>query len=150
MLPHFSFVLVGPKQARVPRKIETQPTFHFLGSRPYADIPSYIKGFDVCMIPFKLNRLTQTVDPVKLYEYMATGKPVVTVALPEIKRHGLGESLVLIARTNEDFVTNLKRATSSQETSDQHVAARVAFAGRHSWAHRGLEAVSIINNYLQS
>jgi glycosyltransferase involved in cell wall biosynthesis len=57
---------------------------HFLGRRPYADLPAYCKSFDVGLIPFKLNDLTRAVNPIKLREYLAAGLPVVSTPLPEV------------------------------------------------------------------
>ncbi|MDY0169842.1 MAG: glycosyltransferase [Thermoguttaceae bacterium] len=60
---------------------------HFLGPKPYADLPAYCRGFDVGLIPFKLNALTRAVNPIKLREYLAAGLPVVSTPLPEVERY---------------------------------------------------------------
>ncbi len=62
----------------------TVPNMHFLGRRPYADLPAYCKGLDVGLIPFKINDLTRAVNPIKLREYLAAGLPVVSTPLPEV------------------------------------------------------------------
>jgi len=59
-----------------------------LGSRPYGDMASLLAAFDVCIIPFVLNQVTHATDPVKLYEYLAQGKPVVATDMAEIRRCG--------------------------------------------------------------
>ncbi len=60
---------------------------HFLGPKPYADLPAFCRGFEVGLIPFKLNALTRAVNPIKLREYLAAGLPVVSTPLPEVERY---------------------------------------------------------------
>ncbi len=60
---------------------------HFLGPKPYAELPAYCRAFDVGLIPFKLNDLTRAVNPIKLREYLAAGLPVVSTPLPEVQRY---------------------------------------------------------------
>jgi len=59
---------------------------HVLGGRPYEELPAYCRGFDVGLIPFRMNRLTRAVNPIKLREYLAAGLPVVSAPLPEVNR----------------------------------------------------------------
>ena len=63
------------------------PNMHFLGRKPYADLPAYCRAFDVGLIPFKINELTEAVNPIKLREYLAAGLPVVSTPMPEITRY---------------------------------------------------------------
>jgi len=78
--PAASLVLIGPTVGRVhPQSIfAAHPNVHWLGSKPHADLPHYMKELDVCLIPFRSNALTRGVNPNKLYEYLALGKPVVS------------------------------------------------------------------------
>src|SRR5205807_6349958 len=62
---------------------------HFLGRRPYADLPRYAKAFDVALMPFKVNELTLAANPLKVREYLAAGLPVVSTAIPEVERLGV-------------------------------------------------------------
>jgi glycosyltransferase involved in cell wall biosynthesis len=64
------------------------PNMHFLGHRSYADLPAYCKGFDIGLVPFKVNELTRAVNPIKLREYLAAGLPVISTPLPEVRSHG--------------------------------------------------------------
>ncbi len=87
--PDWNLVLIGPvlsgeNQGRFDR-IAAMPNVHMLGVRPYDTLPGYIKGFDVCMIPFAINATTKNVFPMKFHEYLATGKPVVVIELPSLK-----------------------------------------------------------------
>jgi glycosyltransferase involved in cell wall biosynthesis len=81
--PDWSIVLVGPATAEVRRTL-TDANIHLLGRRPYAELPRYLAGFDCCLIPFRASPLTAAVSPVKLYEYLAAGRPVVSTPIPSV------------------------------------------------------------------
>ncbi|NNE09692.1 MAG: glycosyltransferase [Gemmatimonadetes bacterium] len=86
--PDWNLVMIGPvsfgeNQAAFDA-IAAMPNVHMLGARPYDTLPGYIKGFDVCMIPFAINETTKNVFPMKFHEYLATGKPVVVIELPSL------------------------------------------------------------------
>ena len=70
------------------------PNMHFLGRRPYEQLPAYCKAFDVGLIPFKINELTRSVNPIKLREYLAAGLPVISTPLPEASR-GVGAITII-------------------------------------------------------
>ena len=80
---------------------------HLLGEQPYDVLPSYLHQFDVAIIPFKLTELTQNVNPVKLYEYLSAGVPVVASPMSELL--GLGD-LVYLAGDPSEFVGQVERA----------------------------------------
>jgi glycosyltransferase involved in cell wall biosynthesis len=69
------------------------PNMHFLGRKPYEQIPAYCRGFDVGLIPFQDNELTKAVNPIKLREYLAVGLPVVSTSLPEVRQYERGATL---------------------------------------------------------
>ena len=68
-------------------RLAALPNVHLYGPQPYADLPAWLERFDVCIIPFKINQVTEATDPVKFYEYLAQAKPVVTTRLPELERY---------------------------------------------------------------
>ncbi|WP_443735494.1 glycosyltransferase [[Ruminococcus] lactaris] len=86
----------------------------FLGKRPYEELAGYAHFFDVCMIPFVVNDITESTSPVKLFEYMAMGKPVVATSLPECKKY----ELVKIADTKEDFVEDVLKLAEKGKSED--------------------------------
>ena len=94
-------------------------------------MPKYLYHFDACMIPFKINPITEATDPVKLYEYLSAGKPVVTVALPEVNPY---REYVYVAKDRDDFVKQLDRAVS--EENRDLVNRRISFAREQTWAQR--------------
>ncbi len=100
--PYWSVVIIGPRikveEADLPRR----KNLHWLGKRDYADLPAYCKAFDVCLMPFALNAATEYINPTKALEYMATGRPIVSTAVPDVVSNFSG--VVKVARGAEDFV----------------------------------------------
>ena len=136
--PMYSFVLVGgvglEAEVKEPRlePLRTLPNVVVLGHRDYSQIPQYLAEFDVCLIPFVLNDLTRATDPVKLYEYLSLGKPVVSTALPELGQCG---DLVYIGGDAEDFARKVDDAVAEEEAGLRR-RRRVAFAATSTWERR--------------
>jgi len=108
-LPECEFVFIGPLYAdSVSSRLDVfeRPNVHWLGPKPYQDLPAYLHAFDVATIPFLVNDVTHAVSPVKLFEYMAGGCPVVTPDLHECSQY----EAVLIASDADDYVAKLKQA----------------------------------------
>ncbi|MBN1588458.1 MAG: glycosyltransferase [Pirellulales bacterium] len=99
--PDWHIVLLGDSTVDL-SPYETVSNMHFLGRKPYDDLPAYCKQFDVGLIPFKINELTLAVNPIKLREYLAAGLPVVSTPLPEVR---LYEPTIHVAETPDDFTT---------------------------------------------
>jgi glycosyltransferase involved in cell wall biosynthesis len=83
-MKEWSFVFTGPTAVR-PSLLGTLGNVFFTGRVPYGELPSVVKGFDVLCIPYKMNDLTEAISPLKLKEYLATGRPVVSTPIPEVK-----------------------------------------------------------------
>lgn len=84
--PEWTVVLVGRVCVDTSR-LQRLANVHFLGRKPHEQLPNYCKGFDVGLIPHKVNELTTHMNPIKLREYMSAGLPIVSTALPEMRRH---------------------------------------------------------------
>ena len=128
-LPHMSFVLIGPEHAARDR-ITARPNVHVLGERPYADIHSYLSSADVGIIPFDRGRYPELVDhsnPLKLYEYMAAGLPVVSSDWPVLRRL---DSPALLCDSFDDFLRAIPHAL---DQADDLGAAGLRFARSHGW-----------------
>ena len=98
--PNGSVVVLGKVAPDVdPAKLTALPNVHLLGRRPYAELPAFCKGFDVALMPFKVNELTLNANPLKVREYLAAGLPVVSSDIPEVRKVGLCK----IASGAEDF-----------------------------------------------
>jgi glycosyltransferase involved in cell wall biosynthesis len=88
--PWWRFVLIGPaydEEGRRALASLSEPNVLWLGPRPYESLPGYLSAFDVALIPFLVDEITRATSPLKLYEYLAAGKPVVTTPMPECLAH---------------------------------------------------------------
>jgi hypothetical protein len=82
--PDWQFILIGPDHDHsLPSSLLGLPNLHWLGSRPYAQLPDYLKFFNAALIPFHLNPITMAASPLKLYEYLAAGKAVISTPIHE-------------------------------------------------------------------
>ncbi len=133
-LPAVSFVFIGPPQCDV-STLERERTVHLLGARSHDQLPGYIKGFDVGIVPYASSDYTANVYPTKLNEYLAMGIPVVATGLPEITRfneaHG---DIVAIADDADAFATEVQNAIQQREAA--HVEKRITVARENSWDRR--------------
>ncbi|MBI4877250.1 MAG: glycosyltransferase [Acidobacteria bacterium] len=129
--PQYTFVLVGQNHDQDLSRLAAQPNVRILGQRPYQEMPSYLRQFDVCLIPFRLNHITNATDPVKVYEYFSLGKPVVATAMAELEALG---DLLYLARGRDEFLERLDAAV--YEDSPDLRAKRVEFAAANTWPMR--------------
>lgn len=132
--PAWSFALIGPR-GRLARtdKIEHLPNVHLLGRRPYDELPSYVRGLDVCLNPYVLDDTALNCSPLKLYEYVASGRPVVSVDMPEAHKFA---DVIGIGRSYEDVLARLEEALKPEATSDRAIQTRMQAARGHSWNAR--------------
>jgi len=105
-MPDMSFVVVGDHSADI-RATQWPANVHFLGRRPYAELPAYLAAFDIGLVPFVRSRMTENVNPIKLREYLAAGLPVVATGLPEVRRYAPD---VTCADEAGDFASACRRA----------------------------------------
>src|SRR5689334_24752709 len=104
MRPDWSFVMVGPVVKIAPEDLPKRPNIHYLGGKTYGQLPAYLSGWDVALMPFAMNESTQFISPTKTPEYLAGGKPVVSTPIKDVVRtYGELEG-VKIASTPEEFV----------------------------------------------
>jgi glycosyltransferase involved in cell wall biosynthesis len=129
LLPRWSFVLVGPARARL-REIEGLPNVRLLGPRPYASLPALFAGADAGIVPFRLTPMTHAIHPIKVYEYLAAGLPVVSTPMQETA--AMGAPLALAAGA-EEFARALETALESGPAARLE---RQAYARRNSWDAR--------------
>jgi glycosyltransferase involved in cell wall biosynthesis len=130
MRPDWSFVMVGRWVTDL-TALRGLPNVHLLGQRPYEDLPAYCRGFDVGIIPFRLNNLTLRANPLKMREYLAAGLPVVSTPLPEVARYG---ALVRIAQGPAPFVGEIQQALL--ERGEPFLGMRLQAMRQESWEHR--------------
>jgi UDP-galactopyranose mutase len=104
MRPDWSFVMVGPVVKISEEDLPKRPNIHYLGGKTYAELPAYLSGWDVALMPFAMNESTQFISPTKTPEYLAGGKPVVSTPVKDVIRHYGELEGVKIASTPEEFV----------------------------------------------
>lgn len=132
--PDYNFVFVGASMNDV--LDGSLPNIHILGHQPYSEVPDYLHYSDVLMIPFRENDpVVDSTHPVKLYEYFATGKPVVTTAMPETNIKG-----VYWSQGPEEFIKNIKTALNEKDLLLKEY--RIGEAQKNTWSSR---ADQIIN-----
>ena len=144
--PHWTIVLIGPvgRLAKV-EKLNDLPNIHLLGKKDYERLPNYLKAFDVCINPFIMDEVGENVSPLKLYEYLATGKPIVSVNMPEAEKFG---ELVRIGHTKEDFLSQLEEALN--ESNPDLAFKRMQISHQHSWDKRFDVLNEIIEKFLDA
>jgi UDP-galactopyranose mutase len=129
--PDWQLVLIGPTAKVAPSSLPQASNIHYLGPKSYADLPSYIAGWDVATLPFARNEATRFISPTKTPEYLAAGKPVVSTSIRDVVRpYGL-RGLVRIADDPPSFVDAIEQALGEDSTDTRHLAD--AFLARLSW-----------------
>ncbi len=136
-MPHISFVFTGPVEGRL-RSLQALPNIHLTGSVPYDDLPSIVRGWRACLLPYRINALTEKINPLKLKEYLASGKPVLSTPLPEAVR--LSDHLGISASAGEwcDEIESMVRGDRNVSTA----GTRDYLAGE-SWQNKAEELLRI-------
>lgn len=130
--PDWSLVLLGPVKKLAAADLPVRPNLHYLGQKPYRDLPGYVKGFDVCIMPFALNEATRFISPTKTLEYMAAHKPIVSTPVTDVV--GAYRGAVRFAMDPNGFVREVQAALdeTAAERASRTVAERAILA-RSSW-----------------
>ena len=117
LIPEWEFELVGSTFQADLRDLGSLPNVLMRGEQPYEAISGYLSGWDVGMIPFKLLPLTLATNPVKVYEYLSAGRPVVATALPELTQSPVSE-WVRVASGPDEFIAALEAAVVEARDPD--------------------------------
>lgn len=102
--PDWSLVMVGPVVKIDPADLPERGNIHYLGGKDYSELPAYLSGWDVALMPFAINDATRFISPTKTPEYLAAGRPVVSTPITDVVRHYGELDAVQIAATTEDFI----------------------------------------------
>lgn len=129
--PEASFVFVGPifGDPAYFAALQALPNVYFLGPVPYRDVPAYMSHLDVCLLPHCQNAFTASMNPLKLYEYLAAGRPIVSTPVPPAERF---TDVIHVAGTVEAFATAIKQALAESQDSEAR-RRRQTFARSHDW-----------------
>ena len=128
-LPQYDVVMVGPVVKIDPRDLPRHDNLHWLGQKTYAELPAYVKHYDVALMPFALNEATEYINPTKTLEYMAAGKPIVSTAVADVVRNFT--PVVKVARSHDGFVAAARAAVTCPEP--ELVARGIGMAKDASW-----------------
>ncbi len=140
--PDWSWILIGKigvSDGTHAATLPKAPNLHYLGFRAYQSLPGYLKSFDVGMIPYAVNDYTEGISPLKLYEYLAVGLPVVSTPLPFAREAG---EAVRVGHDAKEFVHAIESALAEQGREDH----RKELAKANSWEVRG----RVLVDYLRS
>ena len=145
--PDWHFVLVGPIVKIDPATLPQLPNIHYLGSKSYAELPHYLHGWDIAIIPFKLNESTRFISPTKTPEYLVGGKPVISSAIRDVVNPYGVKGLVHIADTAENFIKCAEQEFATTET-EAWLNKTDAFLEDNSWDNTWRKMVNLINHAL--
>ena len=141
--PAWQIVLIGQQLADV-SALRGLPNVHLLGQKRHDELPAYCKGFDVGMIPYRIDERMAFVNPLKLREYLSAGIPVVSTAVPEVMRYA---NLCEIATTPAEFIGAIERVLA--DTTREARRARSAAMTKETWAARVAEVTQTVDQIAQ-
>jgi glycosyltransferase involved in cell wall biosynthesis len=150
-LPDVSFVFIGPifdepspMRERV-RSALGLPNVHWLGPVPHTRLPEYLAGFDVCFNPLLVNEHNDRRSPLRLYDYLATDKPILSTGIREAQIH---RPFIEIGQTPEQCAAILRRFADGQ--SDLQLAERHRYIEQNTWENRAALVLQTLQNIGQS
>ena len=137
-----NFVLIGIKYDNSfdESKIEEIENIHYLGKVDYKDLPNYANYFDICIIPFIINEITLSTNPIKVFEYMAMEKPIITTDMPECRKY----KSVIIAKNKEEFDDKIKNINILYNSDMKKI--EIEEAKQNSWEYKANEILELIKN----
>lgn len=143
--PQYNIVLIGTRydDSLEKSKIENIENIHFLGARNYNILKNYANCFDVCTVPFLINDITKATSPLKIFEYMALSKPIVTTAMDECKKY----KSIYIANTKEEFIENIDNALKlNMENDKEYFDTLKKEALENAWETKARDIINALKN----
>ncbi len=131
--PQMSFVFLGPVVKISPGDLPQAGNIHYLGQKSYANLPAYLAGWDVALMPFALNDATRFISPTKTPEYLAAGRPVVSTHITDVVRSYGAMAGVFLAKTNEEFIFACDAALALSHSGEDWLASADAHLAQSSW-----------------
>jgi glycosyltransferase involved in cell wall biosynthesis len=129
-IPHATVILIGPARCNLDR-MRHLPNVHLLGPRTHDELPAYLHHADLFLIPYQVNAYTANIHPVKTYEALATGKPLVTTALPELEAY---QGPVTVAHDADAFIRGIEQGLAEDDPAQ--AGRRRSIAHRNTWDSR--------------
>ncbi|HVD93742.1 MAG TPA: glycosyltransferase family 1 protein [Vicinamibacterales bacterium] len=146
--PDWQIVLLGPVVKIDPAVLPRRANIHYLGAKKYDELPQYLAGWDVALLPFARNEATRYISPTKTPEYMAAGKPVVSTSIRDVVRPYGQHGLVRIADTVDEFVAACVAAMA--ENASERVTQADAFLRQTSWDGTWLRISRLMNAVMRA
>jgi UDP-galactopyranose mutase len=131
--PEWHLMMIGPFAKVEPEKLPFRENIHYLGKKNYHELPAYLAGWDVALLPFALNRTTQFISPTKTPEYLAGGVPVVSTAIRDVIQPYGEIGLVSIAKTAAEFIKAIESILSQPQDRSQWLAQVDELLSQNSW-----------------
>jgi UDP-galactopyranose mutase len=116
--PHWHFVILGPVVKIDPATLPQHKNIHYLGGKKYEELPAYIGGWDIAMIPFAMNESTRFISPTKTPEYLAAGKPVISTPIRDVvSPYGENQLVHIISNATEFIAAAEKELAKKRRTA---------------------------------
>ncbi|WP_341279564.1 glycosyltransferase [Paenibacillus sp. FSL H8-0537] len=150
--PHVHFVFIGQVGEGDPwtdaDRLGQTPNIHLIGPKPYSELPGYLKGFDACLLPNVINEYTTNMFPMKFFEYLSAGKPVVMTPLPAVRDY---YSYCYVAADADAFDKQLGLALNEGLLGnyEQLIMDRVAEAKKHDWESRIDTMLAVVEAHIK-
>ncbi len=140
--PEWSLVLIGKSIVSL-KSLKKYSNIHFLGPINYQKLPQYSLNFDAALMPFKINELTIFVNPLKMFEYMASGLPIVSTHLPELDKYS---KIVKLAASKEEFLEKINECLEEKDKS--YILEGIKIASKETWQKKAEAISSLIETRL--
>jgi len=142
--PDWQFVMIGPVVKIAPEDLPRRSNIHYLGGKNYDELPAYLSGWNVALMPFAINESTRFISPTKTPEYLAAGLPVISTPIRDVVRPYGEKNLVQIAKTAEEFVAEAEKILA-RGNSNEWLGRVDEFLANSSWDKTFAEINALIN-----
>jgi glycosyltransferase involved in cell wall biosynthesis len=141
--PDWQFVLIGPVVKIDPATLPKRDNIHYLGGKQYSELPSYISGWDIALVPFAINESTRFISPTKTPEYLAAGKPVISTPIRDVVHPYGTNKLVHIVNDAEELVAAAEEILQ-KESHEEWLAEVDGFLANNSWDNTCCSMVQLL------
>jgi len=131
--PKWQFIYIGPVVKIDPKTLPIRKNIHYLGSKNYQELPEYLAGWDIALMPFAMNESTRFISPTKTPEYLAGGKPVISTPIVDVVEAYGNNGLVYIGETAEEFVSAATHCLKHPEQREEWLKEVDAELNDNSW-----------------
>jgi glycosyltransferase involved in cell wall biosynthesis len=142
--PEWNFILLGPVVKITMADLPKSPNIHYPGMKNYNELPDYIAGWDVAILPFALNESTKYTSPTKTPEYLAAGKPVVSTSIRDVVKTYGEKGHVHIADDAQNFIDAIEWELGNVDSLKERIAKSDKFLSTMSWNKTWIEMISLI------